>query len=531
MEASTLSDRANLAASLLRMRGESHFPFTHPDYPHGRWLTDEKMAAVETEPDRSQDPFAPGRAGGLRLWETAAAPTPWTDFRTMSPQRVPAFRKTNTTWLNETVPAFYRVGTEVNGEKVRRPQSPAIVDLMTEKWGWRLLEAAHALAHRAEVQLRFKPQGYGLYGSLTINWVARLAAGIKYGLPVDVSCDPPPASPEDAWRSNDGFYRYGISICDSNAFHAPFLRIPCLGRNAPVPDRDICFLACGVYIEPHPKGFTQGTGKWMEVNRWSCSPTMVSFAGWELVDVVMRQQPNVLVNGWSQPEFVIAAPSLMPFDRLSEYIEAGIRARGAAVPDNVRYWNVLDWLRSDSCDELIRSSPPLPCRDCLRINMRAEGAPGKPQCSPPKEKPDKNSKYLTREEREWLEWDGRIDQVFDMIEKAVMYYEARLWGASDAKRRRKDRRHAAKVRKDTITRIESLLKKARRALKGGKPSVAERLMAEIEELKQTLRHSELHEVGQSDIIPSNEKEIEKAQAEKAGASGSDPQTSDASMDA
>lgn len=482
MESSVLLERANAAAVLARMMGENHFPFTHPEYPHP-WMTEEKRTASETPGDIDPDPFAPGLAGGLRLWERAAAPTPWTEFRTMSAQRVPAFRKTNATWLNETVPAFYRVGTVKEGVVLRRPQNPALVDLMSERWGWRLLEAAHALAHRAEVQQRFKPQGYGLYGSLTINWVARLAVALRYGLPVDVSGEPAPPTAEKASRSNDGLYRYGISLCDSNSFHAPFLRVPCIGRNAPVPDRDVCFLAVGVYIEPHPKGFTDGTGKWMEVNRWSCSPTMVSFAGWELADTVFRQQPSAVVDGWSTPEYVIAAPALMPYDTLPEYISAAQAARGVAQADNIRYWQVQDWLSSDNMRQLVAESPPLPCRDCLRLNMRAEGAPGRPQCSPPKEKPKKDSAYLTREEREWLDWDSRIDQVFDMVEKAVVYYEARLWGATEAKRRRRARKHAARVRNETLAKIASLTKKAQTALRGGRPSVAEALMAEAYALR------------------------------------------------
>lgn len=507
MGASTLSDRARDAQRVVSMTGESHFPFAHPDYPHQGWLTQERQeAAVKSLEYVDPDPFAPslsGVDGGLRLWDAAAAPTPWTEFRTMSSQRVPAFRKTNRTWLEQTVPSFYRVGMPSGGVMQRRPQSPAITDLMLERWGWRLLEAAHALAHRAEVQARFKPQGYGLYGSLTINWVARLATAIKYGLPIDVSGEPAPATPVEAAASNDGLYRYGISLCDSNSFHAPFIRVPCIGRNAPVPDRDICFLAVGVYIEPHPKGFTDGTNKWMEVNRWSCSPTMVSFAGWELADVVLRQQPNVLVSGWSVPEFVIAAPALMPYDTLPDYIEAAKRARGEAVADNVRYWNALDWLGSQNMRDLVTSSPPLPCRDCLRLNMHAEGAPGKPQCSPPKEKPDKKSNHLTREEREWLDWDSRIDQVFGMVEKAVMYYEARLVGSTEAKRRRRARKHATNVRNAKLSKLERLTKKANAAIRNGRPSIAIELMAEAEKLRNEVR---------SGIIPTNEnKKEEKAE--------------------
>ena len=496
MEGSILSDRARAALGPVRATGESHFPFSHPDYPHPWWLTEARLKALE-EPFESvpEDPFARGRAGGLLLWENAARPTPWAEFRTMSAQRVPAFRKTNGTWLNETVPAFYRIGTLVGEETVRRPRTPAVTDLMAEPWGWRLLEAAHALAHRSEVQRRFKPQGYGLYGSRTINWVARLATALKYDLPVDVSGEPPPANAEEASKSNDGLWRYGISLCDSNSFHAPFVRVPCLGRNAPVPERDIAFLAVGVYIEPHPKGFTDGTGRWMEVNRWSCSPSMVSFGGWELADVVFRQQPNILVRGYAQPEFVMATPALMPYDALPAYVEAAKAARGEAIADNVRCWKVRDWLESDDMRRLVASSPTLPCRDCLRLNMRAEGAPGKPQCSPPAEKPRKSA-HLTREEKEWKEWDDRIDQVFDMVEKAVVYYESRLYGATEAKRRRRARRHASKERDDAMKRMASLVAKAERAARGGKPSVAVRLYAEAESLRSRLNASVVAETGQ-----------------------------------
>ena len=515
----TLSDRAKAAAAAVRT-GESHFPLSHPMYPHQAWMTPERMAAAEAAAREAMagtwnaDPFAPsasGAAGGLRLWDLATAPTQWTEFRAVPPQRVPAFRKTNATWLEQTVPAFYRVGMPQGGVVLRRPESPAIVDLMSERWGWRLLEAAHALAHRAEVQAKFRPQGYGLYGSLTVNWVARLAAAAKYGLPVDVSGDAPPQTPAEAAASNDGFWRYGISLCDSNSFHAPFVRVPCLGQRAPVPDRDLCFLAVGVYIEPHPRGFANGTGKWMEVNRWSCSPTMVSIAGWELADVVLRQQPSVADEGRAMPEFVVAAPALMPYDSLPEYIEAAKAARGEAKADNVRFWNVLDWLDSDAMRAMVASSPPLPCRSCLRLNMRAEGAPGRPQCSPPKEKPDRNSRYLTREEREWIDWDDRIDQMFGIVESAVVYYESRLWGATEAKRRRRARRRAANERAAAAARAASLLKKAQSALRGGRPTVAQALLAEARHLQDALKNGTIAADGK-ESQHSNEKESEETQA-------------------
>lgn len=482
----TLAERARLAATVTGRTGDGSFPFSHPKYPYGAWLTEAKQKAADAAASIVHvNPFTPGKAGGLAIWETAAAPSPWDEFRHMSPNKVPGFRKTNTTWLNETMQSFYRIGTLVDGATVRRPASPAVVDLMSNPWGWKLLEAAHALAHRTEVQRIFRPQGMGLYGSLTVNWVAKLCTAIQYNLPVDVSGNLPPSTVDEAVKSGDGFYRYGISLCDSNSFHSPFIRVPCIGKRAPVPDRDVAFLAVGVYIEPHPRGFSEGTGRWMEVNRWSCSPTMVSIAGWELVDVVMRQQPSVGYPG-SKPEFVVAAPALMPYDSLGEFIESAKEARGAASADGDRYWHVLDWLDSRQCKDLVASSPTLPCKDCLRLNMHAEGAPGKPQSRPPKERINPKSKYLTREQREWLDWDMRLDKVFGIIEKAVIYYESRLYGHTEATRRRRERRHSATMRKAIMRKLETLNNKAQKAMKGGKPSLGAALLAEAGKLQAQL---------------------------------------------
>lgn len=481
-----LANRAKLAEAAVKRTGSGSFPFTHPKYPFQGWFTEDKQKAAEEAASLVHvNPFAPGKAGGLAVWETAAAPSPWEEFRQMAAGKVPGFRKTNTSWLNETMQAFYRIGTTIDGETVRRPKTPAVVDLMSEPWGWKLLEAAHALAHRTEVQRIFRPQGMGLYGSLTVNWVAKLCAAVKYGLPVDVSGNLPPSNIDEALRSNDGFYRYGISLCDSNSFHAPFIRVPCIGKRAPMPDRDVAFLAVGVYIEPHPKGFSEGTGKWLEVNRWSCSPTMVSIAGWELVDVVMRQQPSVGYPG-AKPEFVVAAPAMMPYESLLEYVEAAKESRGEAVADGDRHWHVLDWLDSKNCRDLVSTSPTLPCADCLRLNMRAEGVPGRPMSKPPKEKIDPKAKFLTKEQKEWLEWDRRLDQVFDMIEKAIVYYESRLYGHTEALRKRRDRKHSANIRQTVIKRIGALTKKAQQALKGGKPAKGACLMGEAVKLQAQL---------------------------------------------
>ena len=168
----------------------------------------------------------------------------------------------------------------------------------------------------------------------------------------------------------------------------------------------------------------------------------------------------------------------------------------------------MEWLQSKECERMIASSPTFPCRECLRLNMRAEGAPGKPMCSPPKEKPDARSKYLTKEEKEWLDWDSRIDSVFGMIEKATIYYEARLHGATAAKRLRRARKKAARLMAENVRKVESLTERARRAYRGGMPSKAEALMAEARELQATLRNG---------TMSNHEEESEEGQAQEAGA--------------
>ena len=485
----TLDLRAELCAKIVRA-GDTHFPFTHPSYPHAGLMPFARRERIaENPPSPPVDPFAPGIRGGLSVWDVAAVPTRFTEFRDMPAQRIPAFRKTNAGWLDGTMRSFYTVGMVRDGVVVRRPADPWIVDLMPggsvdremrPDAGWRLLEAAHALAHRADVAARFRPAGYGTFGALTMNWVTRLAVALLYDLPVDLSGTAPDGDPR---ASNDAFARYGIVVCDSNAFHTPALRVPCIGPRAPVPDMDVAFVAAGVYIEPHPRGFTHGTSGWLEVNRWSCMPTMVSVAGWELVDAVFHQQPSSFRG--STPEFVVAAPALMPADSFHAYIDAAKAARGEATADGVRVWKVRDFLYSPAYDALIASAPPLPCRECLRLNMRAEGAPGRPDCPPPLEKPD--TRNMTYEERQWKEWDDKIDGVLDIIEKAVVYHESRAVGATAAKRARRARRIAANARARAAKRIEVLDRLIARELRNGRPSVAEAAAAEQAALKAALR--------------------------------------------
>ena len=93
-----------------------------------------------------------------------------------------------------------------------------------------------------------------------------------------------------------------------------------------------------------------------------------------------------------------------------------------------------------------------------------------------------------------------------MVEKAAVYYESRLWGATEAKRRRRARRARANCRKAALAKAARLVEKANVALRGGCPTKAQALMAEARALQETTRNGIMH---------ANEKEIEKAEAQTA----------------
>ena len=475
------------------------YPFMETGYPHKQligsllgepWSTISKAAPNSLIP---LDPFEPSLyRNGLKIWD-AAVGIPASTIRpdtVLHTRRLPAYRNCNTTWLNQTTHALGRVGNVLGDGNILRPHGAFILDLMNSPDGWKLLEGAHALAHRVgetrprETKARMFDVGRTYFH--TQRFLFQLYVCRTYGLPMDVLCldEGRPGAPD--------VEQYGIEIKSSSYFRTPILRVPCVNREAPRPDETIAFITGGVYLEPHPYGFTKETNVWKEVNRWSCQPTILVIAGWELVDVVSHQalccsNPDDPLS----PRCYGMQPSdLMPADEFGAYMYYAKKHRGEPIVDNKRYWMVDDWLNSTDYERAVRCSPPLPCRDCLRLNMLHEGAPHKPLCRPPETQRTKQELAAIREgtlrigqnEREWLEWAEKLGAIEGIIRKAVEYYEGRVYGFAAAKRIRAARLSNYRHRLEVLKGIHALHSKIARAYRNGNPSQAEALKVELSAL-------------------------------------------------
>lgn len=465
-----------------------YYPFTDMSYPYTDrlgmlyqppWVDILKVPPADLIPI---DPFTPSvlRPEGLQVWDAAIGiPAPaLRQPNVIKLRMVPSIRNTNTLWSSTTVPALGRVGPlGLNGEFVR-PAGPYIFDLMNHPLGWRILDGAHALAHRFAdtIPVIRKNKAYATSPTYTHpqRITFQMVACLTYGLPFDT------------WRLNDdnssmqSIAQYGINLYPSSYFRAPTLTVPVITTDACRPDTVIACLAGGVYIEPHPHGFTTETQHWKEVNRWSCSPTMCVIAGWELMDVVTHQtlcaidpadKRNPVCYGMNPSD-------LQSPDTFWAYLQYAVKHRGLPKVDNKRYWFVEDWLTSKDYANAINEAPPLPCRDCLRLNMRTEGAPQRPQSRPPDRVRTKTELLAIRAgtlrvsqtEQDWLDWEAQLQSILGLIQQATQYYEGRIYGHSEAARMRKRKIAGYKTRLKEVREIMRLTKAIEKAKKDGFPS-------------------------------------------------------------
>jgi predicted transcriptional regulator len=127
-------------------------------------------------------------------------------------------------------------------------------------------------------------------------------------------------------------------------------------------------------------------------------------------------------------------------------------------------------------------TPTLPCKDCMRLNMKAEGAPERPRCK----MPDKDSSPNSQEVKEWEEWDNKIQKVLGITETAVLFYEARKVGMTKAKKQRKERNKNHKNRIKTLNKIDRLTKACEKLYADGRISKLNETLKEIEDLTNSL---------------------------------------------
>ena len=117
-----------------------------------------------------------------------------------------------------------------------------------------------------------------------------------------------------------------------------------------------------------------------------------------------------------------------------------------------------EWMSSGVYARLLRCTPPLPCRDCLRLNTQAEGHPLRPKSR----RPDSLKSAPPDVRAEWEEYDEKMDRIFKIVDRAACYAEGRVIGHSLAKRERRARRARHNRCAELENRIASLERRARR---------------------------------------------------------------------
>lgn len=422
-----------------------YFPFSNGDYPHAaslRSLIEAPWNVIMQQPPADLipvDPFEPSpwRKSGTRLWDAAvgiraSSIRPPHVIRT---RNVPGIRGTNTLWTQQLVPALGRVGRLMPDTEFQRPQGPFIFDMVMDPRGWDILEGAHALAHRVgDIKPKERKKTMLNVSSTrfhTQRFLVQLLVCRAYGLPMDVICL------DEGIKGLPDIRQYGIEIKSSSYFRTPVLRVPVDGSEAARPDETMALINASVFIEPHPHGFTTSTGNWKEVNRWACNPTVVMISGWELMDVVAHQALcSADPDDKGEPVCYGMSPvDLQSPDTFWAYLRYASMHKGMPAVDNQRYWYVDDWLDSTDYKAAVSEAPPLPCRDCMRINMRSEGAPKRPLSKPPKaltpaalKAVAQGRRKLTEIQQEWMDWEAQLDEVYKIVERATVYYESRRYG-------------------------------------------------------------------------------------------------------
>lgn len=385
-------------------------------------------------------------------------------------------RAINDTWQNETFPDLGRIGRSSPDGEFKRPNGRWILDLVSNEHGWWLLEMAHMLAHKTEdsaaVARTPLPYTYGQTATLFQSMLFKIMLCDKFDLPIDTepgSCDPDQLDP---------FSRYGIVPAVSTPLRNPVLRVPVNGRSSLAPGT-ICVVLGSVHIEPTPHAIAAGVDKWFAMNRWSCQPTITSFVGWELVDVVTHSP--LLSSGKHDNDYAMLPMSLQSAESFKFFIDCAKESRGDCRPDNARFWLVRDYLTSDKFMHDLESAPTLPCKRCLRLNMDSDGSPARPRCERPDKAPKKGA-VLTREQQEWKEWDDTMSKVFAVVEKATKYMEIRELGAGSAARLRRARKHAYSSKVNALRSKAYLERRAAKLRAEGYITKAEELENKVKEI-------------------------------------------------
>lgn len=406
-------------------------------------------------------PLGPSLRGEdkFRAWDCSAG-VPACRLRTREPRlarQVPNIRKSNpaSEKLGEVITHCGPLGTDMS---IIRPRDPWIFDLVTHPHGWEIQEQAMALAHWRGEAIQKKDDKHG--GAIAQQYVqatAELALAYLLDLPVRVDDRP----------SYAGYpsLPYGICVAtDTERITAPQLKVPVDGPDSPIPDRSLLFVLAAVLVQAPPYGASRGLTEPAVDDRWSASPTMVAFYGFEYVDLVTHAPISIPAPWLSKLQtYTLNAVDLLPMNFLRDHVQICDEWSKLPIPDAVR---PSEFANSESIQQIIEACPPRPTRETTVINRNSSTAPASPK---------KKAKELRSEEKALEQWDNEMTAIYEAKLKATEMYEChgfdltakKLW-----KKERSARRRGYNARKRTLAERRRLIRTLQSEYRQGTVSAA-----------------------------------------------------------
>lgn len=344
---------------------------------------------------------------------------------------LPPFPNVNTDW-DAILSCLNNVGRPSGDGEFRRPEGPFVLDLVKDTKGRKLLEAAHAVAHARSIVSGDDKTSNGFLESLAEMFLA-LRWNVTFHCPTlgEILGD-------DHSRGDEGAFRWhGIKVVTSTRPRKPWLTMDAVGPKGPRVGLDCLTVLVGVHLEPEPWSTREGNPNtadetWLEMNRWSCMPSLLCLSGWKCMDELMKAPLVLPYKNSGKEDACVTMPvtALDPPSALDALVE---QQRKRSLPictsnPSVGVWFVEDFLESRWLKALLSITPPLPCRDCLRLNMASPGAPTRPASRRPDMSKSKGrkSRNLDEAEQEWREYDAKVDRIFKVVDKACRFHDMRF---------------------------------------------------------------------------------------------------------
>jgi hypothetical protein len=512
----------------------AYAPFQADDYTHAKLLgnlADPSWRQIRATPARKllhPNPFelSPFRQSDLnaatpvykfRCWDSAVGIRACT-IRSVDPKpfnAIQVVRDTNEHWNGVALPSILRTGPLGKGGALLRPRGKHIFDLTRTKrdFSFDLLEMAHVMAHQYDEvrsEHRYHSQYLGRTAGRYRGALAEIVHAIMYGLPIDVSL-------RDRGKPGEPDTYYKTELKSTTDFRNPVLRLPWKTAESARPDDTLSVALNAIFIQPHPHGFTTGTGAYELDDMWCCSPTIIALTGWEGIDFITHQA--VGYNPYDRRRkgsYVVPAPDLLPPDTYWAYLALAQRTdRGDGAPlfippdqavaattaaiqraaqaeeailadtrlgrqeqeervlqawqaerPNIRWVYPHDWLSTGHYRWLYAQTPSLPCKYCIDINRHAEGAPERPKGHRPKGK---------RKDwpQDWIRWEQDLSKILAIVKNAVVAYERKRYGTKKARVMRTARTKAAHARYKRISLVRQANEVITKQRRGVDPTAAE----------------------------------------------------------